>query len=113
MVDYRQLVGLRGPVTESSRGFTIELSPSWEAEKADPSFPFQPASGVKKRAGTEVWAPNDPRWKVPKPWGFISYVLKFGGLCVYCAEQIPAGTRALYSRKIQAVAHEACRAGED
>lgn len=113
MVDYRKLVGMKGPGAETSRGFTIDLSPSWEAEKADPNFSLKVLEAKRGQTSEPVWEANDKRWTIPKPWGFAPYQLKFGGRCCYCGEPISPGALELYSAKLRAVAHRACRAGED
>ncbi len=78
-----------------------------KARKAD-------ATGiVKLTQGQAVWKGDDPRWDVKPPYGFVTYVLKYGGPCIYCGEAIKAGVVALYSRKVQGVAHQSCHAGYD
>lgn len=119
VVAYSKLIGLRGPGVAESRGFTRECFPIFEEQKREREVEAQ-QSGImfaKGRTSSQlsepVWPANDARWNVPKPWGFVPYRLKFGGRCVYCGDHIPAGTLALYSRKIQSVAHVECRAGQD
>lgn len=94
---------------EKGSGFVIDISPSWEAEKAD----REKSEGKVAARGQEVWRGDDPRWLMRPPYGFTPFTLRFGGACVYCAVHIVGGTRALYSRKIQSVAHVECHAGFD
>jgi len=91
-------------------GFRVDIFPDFELEKAQRA---EVAGIAKVTLGQAVWKSEDPRWNVKPPYGFISYVLKFGGYCIYCGEHIPAGTSALYSRKVQGVAHASCHGGYD
>jgi len=93
------------PVT----GFRIECSTEVEAQKRE----LEAERGVAAKSGVAVWPADDARWKLRPPYGFRHYVLKWGGYCVYCAEKIEAGTSALYSRKLNSVAHVSCHAGFD
>jgi hypothetical protein len=91
-------------------GFRVDKFPDFEHEKGLRAE----AKGITPAAqGRPVWEPSDPRWALSPPYGFISFALRFGGPCVYCAEPIAAGSRELYSRKLNGVAHSACHANFD
>lgn len=90
-------------------GFRRDIFPDFEREKGERAE----ALGVVPELSTPVWKADDPRWLLNPPYGFVSYTLRFGGSCVYCGEHIAAGTFALYSRRIQSVAHRECHANFD
>lgn len=69
--------------------------------------------GIPPDRGLELWKPDDPRWSMKPPFGFASYVMKYGGYCVYCAEPVLKGSTALYSRRLHSVAHVECHADFD
>lgn len=73
----------------------------------------KPAVTALVESQEPLWKPDDPRWLMNPPYGFIPFTLRFGGRCVYCGDPIAAGERELYSRKIQSVAHRACYADFD
>lgn len=88
-------------------GFVRDLSPSWEAEKRDREVAEQGIAVVLQ--SEPLWKPNDSRWLVPESeYGWVLYVLKWGGPCVYCTGRVEADERGLYSRRINSVAHIAC-----
>lgn len=102
MVD---LLAKRKPV-----GFRVDIFPDFERQKAEHAA----EKGIEPTtAGVALWEPDDERWRQKPPYGFRPYTLKWGGPCVYCAEKIPAGERALYSRALNSVAHVDCHAGYD
>lgn len=91
-------------------GFRVDIFPEFEREKGERAA----EKGIAPVGlGVALWAADDPRWAMRPPYGFRPYVLKWGGPCVYCTEQIQAGELALYSRKINSVAHQACHADFD
>lgn len=89
--------------------FSREFFAEFEAEKAERAKSL----GIAPDRGLELWKPEDPRWNMKPPFGFVSYVMKYGGFCVYCAEQVKRGSVALYSRKLHSVAHADCHADFD
>ena len=90
-------------------GFVIDISPSWELEKRAREIEEHGQAAVLK--SEPLWASNDPRWHVPESqYGWVPYILKWGGPCVYCTERVEADERGLYSRRINSVAHIACEA---
>lgn len=91
-------------------GFRRDIFPDFEAEKGERA---QKEHGIAVEMGKPVWPANDPRWLMKPPFLWVAYTLKWGGPCVYCAERIEAGTFALYSRRINSVAHRECHAGVD
>ncbi len=101
MVD---LLAKRKPV-----GFKVDIFPDFEREKGERAKTV----GVAFEISEPVWQGNDPRWSIRPPYLFVPYVLRFGGMCIYCGERIPVGASALYSRKVQGVAHRECHAGFD
>ena len=102
------MVDLLAP--KKKTGFRVDIFPDFELEKAHRA---EGAGIVKVTQGQAVWKADDPRWNVKPPYGFVSYRLKYGGACIYCAEHIPAGAFALYSKKVQGVAHASCHDGWD
>lgn len=112
MVEYSKLRGARGPAAAQKTGFHVECFPLFEQQKAER---IVESSGVAAFLKTEpVWAPNDPRWNVKPPWGFLGPILlKYANRCVYCGELMKVGSKAMYSKKIMSVAHVDCHAGVD
>ncbi len=90
-------------------GFHREFFADFEAEKGLRAQSL----GVALEISEPVWKADDPRWLMNPPYGFVPYTLRFGGLCVYCGYHIKVGTFALYSRRIQSVAHRECHADYD
>lgn len=96
---------------QKPKGFTTELGQWWESEKREHDIARQGYHAVV--SAEPLWKPDDPRWKIPESeYRFRSYLLKFGGPCVYCGEPIPPGMWALYCPVIKSVAHNACEAGK-
>lgn len=90
-------------------GFRVDMFHEHELEKARRAVEV----GVPLGTCEPVWKGDDPRWKLQPPYGFVPYVLRFGGPCVYCGFRIEPGERALYSHRIKSVAHNDCHAGFD
>ncbi len=90
-------------------GFRRDMFHDFELEKAERAKSL----GVVPEVSEAVWKADDPRWNVKPPYGWVSYTLRWGGPCVYCGDRIEAGTYALYSKKINSVAHRECHAGVD
>lgn len=112
MVEYSKLRGAKGPAAAQKTGFTVECFPLFEQQKAEL---FREQRGAAELLKTEpVWQPNDPRWNVKPPWGWLGPIhLKYANRCVYCGELMKVGERAVYSKKISSVAHVECQAGVD
>jgi hypothetical protein len=93
-----------------------DISRALEAEKYDREKALEQQGLLHNRMGSgiAVWEPNDKRWDVRPPFGFSPFMPKFGGYCCYCAGRIFPGERgALYSRKLNSIAHATCQAGRD
>jgi hypothetical protein len=89
--------------------FRREFFPEFEAEKETRAKSL----GIAPERGLELWKPDDPRWNLKPPFGFVRLAMRFGGFCVYCAEQVKKGSMGLYSAKLHGVAHVECHADFD
>lgn len=97
-------------LAKKAAGFRFDRLAEVEAQKGE----LAEERGIALRTSDEpVWKPNDPRWLMRPPYGFVPFVTRFGGPCVYCGEKVGIGVWALYSKRLASIAHNECHAGFD
>jgi len=88
-------------------GFTRECFVILEQMKRDREVEL---GGEELAQSTEpVWLPSDPRWAVPEAhYNWRAITIRFGDRCVYCGENVEAGSFELYSPRLRALGHRTC-----